>query len=213
MLTTVASFREVWEAHMLRGLLETEGIQATVAHEFHVGNNWPWSTALGGVKVQVPRAFEEDAHKIERSCRDGDYRTILEDEMDDIDDPTCPACGASHFWKRRSAPHIFLTILFLFVLGVAVPPLNWILLCQNCGTQFRQRSVVETNDGVAHDWKMERRLRVLRNWSRMLVILGAVGLYFSAFAYSAWPPTVFTMSSAALLFLGAILPAWFLRKA
>jgi hypothetical protein len=213
MLRTVASFREAWEAHMLRGLLETEGIPATVAHEFLVGNNWPWSTALGGVKVQVPRAFEEDARKTERSCRDGDYRTILEDEVDDIDDPTCPACGASHFWKRRSAPQVFLATFLLFALGVAAPPFNWILLCRNCKTQFRQRYAVETNDGTAHDWKTERRLRMLRNWSRTFVILGAVSLYYSVSAYTAWPPTVFTMASGALLFVGAILPAWFFRMA
>ena len=38
---------------MFCGLLQAEGITAFVAHEHHIGNNWPLSTALGWTKVQV----------------------------------------------------------------------------------------------------------------------------------------------------------------
>ncbi len=55
MLTTVAAFREPWEAHMFCGRLMAEGIAAFVAHECHIGNAWHYSVALGGVKVQVSR--------------------------------------------------------------------------------------------------------------------------------------------------------------
>jgi hypothetical protein len=43
---TVATFLSPWEAHIVRGLLETEGIPSTLGSEHHVGANWPLSQAL-----------------------------------------------------------------------------------------------------------------------------------------------------------------------
>ena len=61
MLTTVASFREPWEAHMFRSRLAAEGVPAVLIHEYHIGNAWHYSTALGSVRVQVPAERKEDA--------------------------------------------------------------------------------------------------------------------------------------------------------
>jgi hypothetical protein len=58
-LITIAKFREPQEAHMLPHRLWAEGIFAVVSHQYHVGNNWVYSTALGGVKVQVLRAQQK----------------------------------------------------------------------------------------------------------------------------------------------------------
>ncbi len=51
MLTTVARFRDPWEAEMLCGLLDSEGIPAMTAFDRHIWMNWPFSNALGGVRV------------------------------------------------------------------------------------------------------------------------------------------------------------------
>ena len=40
MLTTVAAFREPWEAHMFCSRLEAEGVPAFIAHEYHIWNAW-----------------------------------------------------------------------------------------------------------------------------------------------------------------------------
>jgi hypothetical protein len=48
------------EAHIVRGALEAEGIPAMLRAESAVYG----STALGGVKVQVPRALEDRARQV-----------------------------------------------------------------------------------------------------------------------------------------------------
>jgi hypothetical protein len=59
MLTTVATFAYPWQAHLLRLRLEADGIPAFVAHEHQ-----PYATALGGIEVQVPEEFLDDAEAI-----------------------------------------------------------------------------------------------------------------------------------------------------
>lgn len=58
---TVANYIEPSEAHVVRALLESAGLPATVADEHHVTANYPISTALGGVRVQVPKEHFEVA--------------------------------------------------------------------------------------------------------------------------------------------------------
>jgi hypothetical protein len=136
MLTTVAKFRDPWEAHMLRMRLEAEGVPAFVAYEFHIGNNWLWSTALGGARVQVWDRLAIDAFDVWQRCRDGEFRDHLVMEFGDIDDPRCPHCGAQNYWKRRS---ILTTIIFFALLPLGmVPAWGWVCICRNCGTKFER---------------------------------------------------------------------------
>jgi hypothetical protein len=134
MLATVAIFRDPWEAHMLRMRLEAEGVPAFVAYEFHIGNNWLWSTALGGARVQVWHRLATDAWNVVQRCRDGEFHDDLVTEFGDIDDPRCPHCGSRNYWRRRP----ILMMLFFFALlplGL-VPAWDWACFCRNCGTKF-----------------------------------------------------------------------------
>src|SRR5215471_4944565 len=64
MLVTVDSFREPWEAHLFKMRLEAEDIPAFVRLEYHIWMFWPYSTALGGARVQVPVHLQETACEI-----------------------------------------------------------------------------------------------------------------------------------------------------
>jgi ascorbate-specific PTS system EIIC-type component UlaA len=63
-LVTVAVFVSPHEAGMAKGELEACGIPAFVADEFAIGANPLYSNALGGIKVQVPAQFVEEARQI-----------------------------------------------------------------------------------------------------------------------------------------------------
>ena len=63
-LVTVAVFVSPHEAGMAKGELEAYGIPAYVADEFAIGANPLLSNALGGIKVQVPARFVEEARKV-----------------------------------------------------------------------------------------------------------------------------------------------------
>ena len=136
MFTTVAVFRDPWEAHMLCGRLAAEGIPAIVAHSFHVGNKWAISIALGGVKVQVPSGFASDARDIDSLCRSGEFRALLETVVGDLDDVRCPKCRSTELEKRRSLPRAVLAIIFSAWCWSVFPPAGWVYFCKDCGWSF-----------------------------------------------------------------------------
>jgi hypothetical protein len=138
-LVTIASFREPQEAHMLAARLRSEGLFASVAHQFHVGNNWWYSTALWGVKVQVASENTDAARTIERACRSGEYNRHLAAELGDLDEVRCPHCGANDYRKRRPIYQCALAGVTILFTSFPLPPWTWILICKNCGTEFSQR--------------------------------------------------------------------------
>ena len=137
LLVTIASFREPWEAHMLRGRLEAEGILATVAHEHHVRQNWSWSTALGGVKVQVPQSAGDAAREIEKLCREGGLEAEPKPMAPGIDELRCQICGSNQFSKRRPVMEIAVTVVLSLSMGIVIPPWTWIHYCKGCGERLK----------------------------------------------------------------------------
>jgi hypothetical protein len=135
-LTTLTSFRDPWTAHIFCGRLQSEGVPFFIAYEFHIGNNWPLSTALGWVKVQVPLEQLADARKVVERARSGEFHALLEGEVGDIDDPHCPNCGAADYWCRRPHLHVIIAILCTFFL-VLVPAWGRVCFCNRCGAKFR----------------------------------------------------------------------------
>lgn len=137
MLVTVASFREPWEAHLLRGRLQAEGILAFVSFDQHVGNKWFLSDALGGTKVQVSSDEIELAREVEADCRKGAFKKHLESQIGDLDDPRCPACGGTFFRMRRPFPRTVMALILSLYTATVLPPLGWILGCVACGRDYR----------------------------------------------------------------------------
>ena len=62
-LTIIASFSHPFEAHLAKGKLESEGIEAYIADENIVGINWLYSNLVGGVKLKVREDDRERALK------------------------------------------------------------------------------------------------------------------------------------------------------
>src|SRR5690242_20514616 len=120
-LVTVASFRDPWEAHIVRGRLNAEDILAFVIHENHIWMNWPISLALGGVKIQVPAGSIDSALRILAAVKAGEYSGVLEDYEPVFDNGPCPHCASLSLAPRFSARDwISLVILFLFF-GITYP--------------------------------------------------------------------------------------------
>ncbi|MBV9865417.1 MAG: DUF2007 domain-containing protein [Abitibacteriaceae bacterium] len=64
MLVTIASFTTPLEAHMVRSLLESEGIESLVFNEQIAGVHLPLAAATGGVQVQVLESDADRAREI-----------------------------------------------------------------------------------------------------------------------------------------------------
>lgn len=63
-LVTVAVYGSPYEAGMAKSELEACGVPAFVADEFTISANPLYSNALGGIKIQVPASYAEEAREI-----------------------------------------------------------------------------------------------------------------------------------------------------
>ena len=133
-LVTIGSFLSPWDAHIIKGLLISEGIPATLATEHHVWSNWPFSLGLGGVRLQVPEQFLTDAQEVLKKYRSGEYQRALE-EQKAIPSARCASCGSTDLRYVRSPWALLLLFATFGLSGVSFPPEIKGTKCNVCGTK------------------------------------------------------------------------------
>lgn len=84
--TTVAHYTDPIEAHVARGLLASEGVEAHLGDEHLALANWEWRLAVGGVKLRVADRDVARAQGILRAMEAGDY-ALDDDASDDWQTP------------------------------------------------------------------------------------------------------------------------------
>jgi hypothetical protein len=129
--TTVETFTSPWEAHICRGLLESEGITAYVSSEHHIGLFWPMSQALGGVRVRVREEHAAQAMQVLAQRNQGQFESAVLDQEGN-QSLVCRSCGATQFKEVRVSSAIALAVAFLFV-GSAIFPPPKRTACVACG--------------------------------------------------------------------------------
>lgn len=107
-LVTVASFTDAIAAHIARGRLAAEGIDAIVADEHVVWADWLYSNAVGGVKLRVAASEAPRARAVLQALAQGDFAAPDEDVA-----PRCPRCGGAIAADRRTL-RVALVSLVLF---------------------------------------------------------------------------------------------------
>ena len=73
MFTTIAHYTDPIEAHLARGRLLSEGIDAHLGDEHLAAANWEWRLAVGGVKLRVADRDVERARIVLQSLDAGEY--------------------------------------------------------------------------------------------------------------------------------------------
>jgi hypothetical protein len=127
-LVTVRKFRDVPEALLAKGFLESGGVESFLADETTIRMDWLWSNLLGGVKLCVNREDVEAAVQI--------LNQEIPDSFDfggaeDFDQPHCPQCSSPDItYDDLNKPA---TYAIAFVLGVPVQIKSRRWNCQLCG--------------------------------------------------------------------------------
>jgi hypothetical protein len=126
MLTTIATYSFPYEAQIARAKLDSEGIPAFIADEQTINMQWLYSNAMGGVRLQVPEPYIQQALDLLAE----DSSEIVEREQG-IDITPCSACGSTDtepYQKGRRWA-------FLVFLGLDFPlfPVKITARCQKCG--------------------------------------------------------------------------------
>ncbi|RDE24930.1 DUF2007 domain-containing protein [Motiliproteus coralliicola] len=138
MLVTVARYTFPYEAQISWSKLDAAGIPAYIGDEHTINMDWLYSNALGGVRIQVPRQFEQMAREL--------LETDLEPELIEqqgCDSIRCPKCQSSdteyHQFGKRFA--------FLVFLGIDFPlyPVKEGIRCRQCGAKTPLEPVDQPN--------------------------------------------------------------------
>ncbi|MCA9482968.1 MAG: DUF2007 domain-containing protein [Nitrospina sp.] len=138
-LTTIGSYSQPYEAHLVQQRLRDHGIPAFIANEHTISINWLYSNALGGVQVLVPSDRAEEARRILASDVTHSFEPVFEDPI------PCPACGSPDtepvtLRRFHVAIPLALSAVASYLLGPAFIMLAFPfffggpgLLCHTCG--------------------------------------------------------------------------------
>jgi len=106
MFTIVASYHDPIEAHIARGLLASEGLDAHVGDDQIALANWEWRLATGGTKLRVPDAQAERARAILRALEAGAYGLDNADAAADVHVPDRESWSSRLAWLALMLLHV-----------------------------------------------------------------------------------------------------------
>jgi len=113
MFTTVAHYTDPIEAHLARGRLQSEGIDAHLGDEHLAVANWEWRLAVGGVKLRVAERDAGRARAVLAAMDAGEYALDA-----DTDDARALLPPDRESWSSRLA---WLAWLALMLFAIPLP--------------------------------------------------------------------------------------------
>ncbi|MBU2705536.1 DUF2007 domain-containing protein [Zooshikella marina] len=130
MLVTISRFTFPYEAQIAWAKLDAEGIPAFIADEHTINMQWLYSNALGGVRLQVPEEYADQAQHLLSEDRAHDL--LSQEGSSSI---PCPQCGSTdtkyYQFGKRCAFLVFLCIDF------PLYPIKHGIKCSHCGHKSR----------------------------------------------------------------------------
>lgn len=123
------SFSTALEAEIVRGRLESAGIQCQLRDEYVVSTNWLYSNALGGVKLCVLCSQFEEAVQILAQEAEVEVPNESSEKVIPLWG-ACPSCKSSETEYRTNG---FFGALSFVLLGFPVFRPKRLLYCRSCG--------------------------------------------------------------------------------
>ena len=131
-LVTVQQYRDLTEAQVAKGVLDSAGIPCCLRDENAVRLEWVWSNLLGGVRLQVN---EQDREVAQAVLAQPIPEQIQGDGEIPYDQPRCPRCGSLDIHYQGIHKRAGLASIILFV-PIPIPKRAWI--CEDCDAQWRE---------------------------------------------------------------------------
>lgn len=126
--TTLRTFQNYFQAHILLTKLQNAGITCFLKDEFTVTVDPILSNAVGGIKLIVKK--EDEAKAIE---------LITQSEKDYRESIVCPRCKGKHIVQipKQSASNLFIAILTWTLGSYAISARN-VYRCSDCGYECKE---------------------------------------------------------------------------
>jgi hypothetical protein len=137
-LVTIRQFRDLPEALLAKGMLDSGGIESFLADDNMVRMDWFISNLIGGVKLQVaPQDVQEASELLDLPIPpEFDVEGIGE-----FSQPACPKCGSLDIAFETINKPVALTTAWL-IAPIPIPRNSW--KCSDCGVRW----VEEPDDGA-----------------------------------------------------------------
>jgi DNA-directed RNA polymerase subunit RPC12/RpoP len=138
-LVTIAAFTFPHQAAIVKGRLESEGINCYLKDEFTIQVSVLHSNAVGGVKLQVMESDEAIAKMIlndtNYAAQENETESSYDNNFKKNDLVACTNCGSTDVFKEKISATDFITgvlsLGFLFLIR------SKRYHCFNCNTTFR----------------------------------------------------------------------------
>ena len=140
-LVTIRKFRDLPEALLAKGSLESAGIECFLLDDNMVRLDWFISNFIGGIKLQVA---PEDAN-VAGEVLDEPVPEIFDVEgVGEYKQPRCPKCQSVNISFEELNKSVAYTSAYL---GVPIPLKQRSWKCNSCSTRWQDTDSVETEDG------------------------------------------------------------------
>jgi hypothetical protein len=131
MLVTIATYNQIYLADLDKARLLDYNVPCVIQDQNMVGMNLFYSTAVGGIKLQVPESYAELALKILNDSEG------TGDEHDVVSKPTCPRCKSDDILPKRYNPLLLLFSSLLLGFGdILFSTTKSKYRCSICGKQW-----------------------------------------------------------------------------
>ena len=134
-LVTVARFRDLPEAILARGRLQSAGIDAFLADENYIRMDWFMSNMIGNMRLQVREEDAESANEILQQRVPENFEIGADGER--FEQPRCPKCGSVDIefeGVRRG-----LGLVSAYAIGIPLPLRSDVWKCNHCGAEWHER--------------------------------------------------------------------------
>ena len=136
-LVTLRRYRDLSEAIIARGAIESAGIFCFLKDENLVRLDWQISNMIGGIRLQVAAADVEAAEAVlaQPIPNSIDFADEILDEPN-FQQPRCPRCNSTDISYERASRKAALAALYLFALPIPRGAPSW--TCEKCGFHWEE---------------------------------------------------------------------------
>jgi hypothetical protein len=135
-LVTIRRYRDLSEAIVARGVIESAGIFCFLKDENFVRLDWQMSNLIGGISLQVSK---EDVEAAEAILQQPAPEAIPLPDEPSFEQPHCPRCDSIDIaWERRGRKA---ALVFLYLFSLPAPRGSESWHCNQCGLRW-----IEEND-------------------------------------------------------------------
>ena len=131
---TLRQFRDLPEALLAKGSLESAGIEVLLADDNMIRMDWFYSNLLGGIKLKVR---VEDAEAANEILNQPIPETVDVEGVGEYAQPKCPRCQSLDVSFQELNEFLSYGSAYL---GVPIPVYNKAWTCHACGNEWEEES-------------------------------------------------------------------------